>query len=251
MTDKYVLSLTIHDNDSVDSAYCFFCCRKIKRGGFWVGANAHTGQDTPISVCQGCIPLLGELAGITQADIPDGGFFQDSHFVDEEVLAQMIFSYWKAIADIRGHLLRRLSQVTKGVVDKLDNLSIFNNELSNTNGQLKTYLDSEAARTEGKGWVYLMHRKNGDYKIGLSGNVDRRLGQIKKDYPQVQLVHKIAVDDMRQAEAMLHEEFANKRQDGEWFSLSPEDVELIVRRVRFEDGWFLERYDNVPVDKDT
>jgi hypothetical protein len=37
----------------------------------------------------------------------------------------------------------------------------------------------------------------------------------------------IQTSDMRELERMLHARFADKRVDGEWFILTPEDVEYI------------------------
>ena len=76
------------------------------------------------------------------------------------------------------------------------------------------------------GFVYLLHGLNtGWYKIGLSVNARRRTKQIGARSPfEIELVHKLAVDDMHRVEAHFHALFAAQRVNGEWFTLSPDDV---------------------------
>lgn len=77
------------------------------------------------------------------------------------------------------------------------------------------------------GYVYIL--EGGPYyKIGRTNNVDRRIGEISPKLPfKTRLVCTIATEDMYTLEAELHERFADKRTNGEWFELEPEDVEYI------------------------
>lgn len=75
------------------------------------------------------------------------------------------------------------------------------------------------------GFVYLI--KSGDaYKIGKSKNVSSRVETFSITLPHpVELIHTVEREDYDKAEQELHERFAPKRMNGEWFNLSEEDVE--------------------------
>ena len=89
------------------------------------------------------------------------------------------------------------------------------------------------------GFVYLLCAKNGLYKIGLSVDPSARLKSINKQMSgNASLLHTIPADDRYAAERCLHEMFASKRQEGEWFSLSSGDVDFIRSLDKFENGDF-------------
>ena len=81
------------------------------------------------------------------------------------------------------------------------------------------------------GFVYIVH-SNGAYKIGHAKIVDKRIEQISPVLPfPVELVIAIAADDRYALERELHERFADKRLNGEWFVLTEEDLfDLGVRK---------------------
>ena len=77
------------------------------------------------------------------------------------------------------------------------------------------------------GFVYVL-QADSYYKIGLSTNVEKRVKQLSTLPPfDVTLIHKIETGDMHQLESELHERFAEKRANGEWFVLSNEDLEWL------------------------
>jgi hypothetical protein len=81
-----------------------------------------------------------------------------------------------------------------------------------------------------KGYVYLM-RSGRYYKIGKSNHVGRREYQIGLKLPEpVSAIHSIATDDPDGIEAYWHNRFKSKRAEGEWFSLSQEDVKAFKAR---------------------
>ncbi len=80
------------------------------------------------------------------------------------------------------------------------------------------------------GFVYMLKLGN-HYKIGKTFAVPRRHRQISLELPErPDLVHKIATDDPSGTEAYWHRRFQSKQTNGEWFTLSAEDVRMFRRR---------------------
>jgi hypothetical protein len=79
------------------------------------------------------------------------------------------------------------------------------------------------------GHVYLFRGVGTDYyKIGCSINPTQRLETVSPVMPfKTELICQIETDDMYGLEAELHEEFAENRQNGEWFKLTDSDVERL------------------------
>jgi hypothetical protein len=84
------------------------------------------------------------------------------------------------------------------------------------------------------GYVYLFkHGTRRDYKIGRTKNPLRREGELRIHLPEkLTPVHHIKIDDPSGIESYWHMRFANKRKEGEWFALSPDDVRAFKRWKR-------------------
>ena len=81
--------------------------------------------------------------------------------------------------------------------------------------------------TKQREYIYLTKADFG-YKIGRTTRPEKRPLTVAGNCPiKLEVIVVIEVADMRKAEAELHSRFASKRLRGEWFDLSPEDVELI------------------------
>ncbi len=77
------------------------------------------------------------------------------------------------------------------------------------------------------GYVYVLEG-NGTYKIGRAKDPVKRSELLAIQLPyKVNLLFTIPASNPRSLEADLHEHFADKRLNGEWFDLSPEDVAYI------------------------
>lgn len=86
--------------------------------------------------------------------------------------------------------------------------------------------DAERATEDAdrKAGVYML--KHGPrYLIRKSRHFDRRIRLMQQQYgDKLQLVHTIPARDIEQAEDYWHNRFQDKRDEGEWFALSDEDV---------------------------
>lgn len=77
------------------------------------------------------------------------------------------------------------------------------------------------------GYVYLLGAPD-FYKIGRAKNVDSRVKQLGIQLPwEIDLVHTIPCEDYISAERKLHRKFSDRRANGEWFMLTPDDVKWI------------------------
>jgi hypothetical protein len=91
----------------------------------------------------------------------------------------------------------------------------------------------DATATSAYGFVYLAEGHRGEYKIGRTNLVDRRLGELGAMAPvEYRLVHEIKTDDPAGVESYWHRRFADKRMRGEWFKLTAADVRAFKRWKR-------------------
>jgi Meiotically up-regulated gene 113 len=80
------------------------------------------------------------------------------------------------------------------------------------------------------GFVYLARGHPGEYKIGRTNLVDRRLSELGATASVEQrLIHEIKTDDPSGVEAYWHQRFRVKRMRGEWFKLNAADVSAFKR----------------------
>jgi hypothetical protein len=90
------------------------------------------------------------------------------------------------------------------------------------------------------GIVYIIRRADGWCKIGYTYDMGRRMSELRGEYGELYVVHKVATESPQDLERYLHKEFWKKR-DGltEWFLLDDGDVQRIrmikthVHRVTF------------------
>lgn len=85
-----------------------------------------------------------------------------------------------------------------------------------------------------KGYVYILNEINGEhYKIGRTRNPDNRLRTFSVKLPyKVEYDLLIPTNDMYALETRLHNKYAPQRVDGEWFTLTPDDLHWL--RTEFD-----------------
>jgi len=81
-----------------------------------------------------------------------------------------------------------------------------------------------------RGYVYIV-TDGSHYKIGItSGDVSRRLAQLQTGNPRrLRIVKVIGSDDPARTEHTLHVMLQHRRGHGEWFKLSPSELEILKR----------------------
>lgn len=92
--------------------------------------------------------------------------------------------------------------------------------------------DKEPRSKVETGFVYLM-QSGRHYKIGRTNSLGRREWELGIKIPiPPKTIHYIETDDPIGVEAYWHKRFAEKRGEGEWFDLSPEDIKAFKRWKR-------------------
>lgn len=78
------------------------------------------------------------------------------------------------------------------------------------------------------GFVYLLKASTGQYKIGKTVKVEKRKRWIDIHVPfELELIHAIPCKNRHKAETTIKKRYRSQVIKGEWFLLSPEDVEAI------------------------
>lgn len=86
------------------------------------------------------------------------------------------------------------------------------------------------SKAKRSGFVYILQSDRGLYKIGRTVDPASRAKTFGIQLPfEVEFVLLIKSDDYSGLEARLHERFAKKRVNGEWFKLSGKDIEELKR----------------------
>ncbi len=109
--------------------------------------------------------------------------------------------------------------------------SYIKNNIQASNERAQKRLDArkvKAKRFNTEGYVYLIQSPTEAYKIGCTKNPKNRMKTFGVKLPfEVEYIALIKSDNHKQLESDLHETFEDKRIDGEWFALTPDDVEYI------------------------
>jgi Meiotically up-regulated gene 113 len=129
----------------------------------------------------------------------------------------------------REQLIARLIAYCEGRLEHSDVVELLKPLVAASSSDSPGHIESNDERAS-YGFVYLVKGHPGEYKIGRTKLVDRRLSELGATASiEHELVHEIKTDDPSGVEAYWHKRFATKRMRGEWFRLSPTDVKAFRR----------------------
>lgn len=102
------------------------------------------------------------------------------------------------------------------------------------------------------GWIYVLDDGQGHYKIGRTNSLDGRMKRLKIQLPfAVTIAYACEVDDPVAAEKYLHQLFADRRMNGEWFALGKPDfgpiAEIASGRHVYEENGHLYEFPDVNI----
>lgn len=101
-------------------------------------------------------------------------------------------------------------------------------DIPNYRGKGKYERKEPAPKQKRAGYVYLLCNDKGHYKIGKSVDIANRQKTFGVLLPfDVEFIHVIKSDQYTKLELSLHEKFASKRINGEWFALNADDIAYI------------------------
>ena len=109
---------------------------------------------------------------------------------------------------------------------------LFNDIENNSSEPRVSDKDSIAQRTKAdECYVYLMHdKRNGYHKIGISKEPKYREKTLQSEQPAIEMVCNKKYPSRKIAETIeyaLHRAYAEQRVRGEWFDLSPLDIQML------------------------
>lgn len=91
------------------------------------------------------------------------------------------------------------------------------------------------AEIDTSGWVYVLDDLQGHYKIGKGKDLNRRVKQLRIQLPYpVALHYAFQTPNCHADEKTLHEQFKDKRLNGEWFGLELDDLGAIYDFANYE-----------------
>ena len=169
----------------------------------------------------GRYPVAAEAKLETRRDSTFPSFKTFARFGSKQQFAALILDYCKSRAGY-DDVIELCSSVAAGVAEKRQ-----------SEGSTDS-LTTNSAVSMRDGYVYMALLQLGReqrYKIGKTVLVERRKDQISIQLPEdLKMVHTMATDDPSGIEKYWHTRFAAKRNKGEWFSLSRQDIDAFKRR---------------------
>ena len=92
----------------------------------------------------------------------------------------------------------------------------------------KESLSYRSNKNSKKGFVYFASSlESSSVKIGSTRNISSRMSQLSTSSPsKIRPIFSFLCENRLKAERLLHSHFAKKRLNGEWFSLSKDEIEL-------------------------
>lgn len=157
--------------------------------------------------------------------------------ISEDAKMIPLFKSGKFYENIERKNLELLVKILKEYISNYDEIS---NDIDALNKYIEHYYygsytsmarkSVEKVKKKIAGFVYLFKCENTNaYKIGrTSGSISSRISQLKTANPYIKEVISFKTDDIFE-EIMWHEKFKNKNISGEWFDLSEDDINEMIK----------------------
>ena len=97
--------------------------------------------------------------------------------------------------------------------------------------ELEDIINSPMPMGEAPGYVYFVQEyMNGTFKVGKTRHIEKRMNLFGVKLPfENKLIYLIKTGNHHQTERAFHKHFAHKRLEGEWFTLTKEDITWIKK----------------------
>ncbi len=90
-------------------------------------------------------------------------------------------------------------------------------------------------------YVYFAHCEQAEaVKIGKAKKASSRLSELQVGNPMALCMVDVIEDESGRLEGLLHRWFRDKRIRGEWFKITPDDVRVLVAKIKEQGTEFLE-----------
>lgn len=102
-----------------------------------------------------------------------------------------------------------------------------NGHIKQVHDSIKVYslLEATIEITNQSGFLYVLGDNYGNYKIGITKDVAKRLSTYKTHMPYDPVIIKIVFcNGVRSVEKAIHNKFKSNRLNGEWFKLGQDDL---------------------------
>jgi len=195
------------DNITIDG-YTFFVQTYAFRSHIFIDAKDPLGDDGFIAAlrkAQALLPYYQALQGVCST-----GNLWDDYEPQPEQVSLVIKAYEENIIPVGADAYKIAIDLRDGAV------------------ALQPAKRPAPSRKTRPGYVYLIQGENGFYKIGRTVAPENRMKTFNVKLPfNVEYICLVKHDDHVSLETELHERFAAKRINGEWFALNDEDVTYI------------------------
>lgn len=108
---------------------------------------------------------------------------------------------------------------------------IFGKDILNMIKEKEFFDNNGYNRNSNIGYVYII-KLDGYYKIGRTSNPSNRFGEYTKLMKEPEVISLIFCDNYKQVEKELHEMFSDKNTNGEWFTLSDEELDKAIQYLK-------------------
>jgi hypothetical protein len=198
------------------------------KGGFWRSWSAFqqaagfSPNDPTQKIPDDMVLFRFAQFALERGDVPTEADVNLKRKDDSSFPSKSVFRRWGS----REALLHAVADYCDDKPEFAPVLALLKNGISNR-------VDQKLDALRVSGFVYLL-RSGKNYKIGRTNATGRRLRELAIQLPErPDTVHVIETDDPEGIENYWHRRFADKRQGGEWFVLSADDVRVFKRR-RFQ-----------------